>query len=1050
MPAFLSSSAGTYITCNKSERVDESKTAKNTTSPAPFTLQPLRPLSLPNHDNDNDSSSSSSRRNIFDRAGKKYHVTPSHNKGAAALWSPSALPPTAPSSRVFNVVLGGTATNDDLLHIEEEPTSAASHEQHEQLKKQMMQQTYKHHVQNLKHKSLLSQNVESSSQIRQIVLPASTATSSSSDLSTASQSSQPVPVSDNEDDDNATPRKTSIESSSSNVSGYSSDTQPVANIDTTVDKIPDNNDNEEDEELELKDLFNADDNLKNQEQIPLSTTPEPDHQHPLSSQNGTSMDNKQQQSQPPQVMTYTTETQLSPMTPLTPLYDTKNTKHTSYQNVPPPPIIQGAYSPSCAPPQPSPITPPSNYTDTPPVSPASSHEGSTLHAQSFILALAFFAVWSPQNLMAPNLTQMATFFHFGPSQRDLYLGANIAFATGVLSLPVSALIGFFADIVSSRKKLFAATVFVGGVASICTGLSTTYSALYFARFVCGGCMSGSVPVAFSLLGDLFDTKDRNAASSGLTAMMGAGIIAGQVYAGVVGDNNGWQFPFYVSGCMSFICSILVMHFVDEPIRGGKEKVLQDMIAKGTKYDRKLTLAGFIHAMCKNQSNFIIMVQGFFSSIPWGIIFVFLNDYLSQEQNLSVTDATMLVLVFGVGCAAGGVLGGYWGQLCMNTNRSYLPVFMAVTTFLGIFPFLALLDGTFHSASFAPCLYAFLGGCIESLPSVNVRPCLINVNPPETRGAALTAANLIINLARGAGPSFVTMMAGIWGVNRCFSFNVLLMVFWTITSIQLALLAFTLPHDQDAMEAELAQYAEKAIRAANDGGDASALSPRMSIDSYYGDDTDADTLACDESIVSIEDRMTSFDTVAARESIKFYGDAIREMGEELKYGRGLRGVVACGGGRNGRKGGGKNDDDSPGNMDRVDEENEETPLLKNHGGKWGRGIHSLGTDQRRALWRDCPDGADGAKETETSPNSYANLVRKAAKRGNSTLSDLQDNTPALPLFVERGHQSIISVLEDSQVGTLWEVGDESDVERKDEEEDEEMINHLRQFGGLVTL
>jgi len=124
-------------------------------------------------------------------------------------------------------------------------------------------------------------------------------------------------------------------------------------------------------------------------------------------------------------------------------------------------------------------------------------------------------------------------------------------------------------------------------------------------------------------------------------MMGAGIIAGQVYAGVVGDNNGWQFPFYVSGCISFICSILVMHFVDEPIRGGKEKVLQDMIAKGTKYDRKLTLAGFIHAMCKNQSNFIIMVQGFFSSIPWGIIFVFLNDYLSQEQNLSVTDATML-------------------------------------------------------------------------------------------------------------------------------------------------------------------------------------------------------------------------------------------------------------------------------------------------------------------------------------------------------------------------------------------------------------------------
>ena len=78
----------------------------------------------------------------------------------------------------------------------------------------------------------------------------------------------------------------------------------------------------------------------------------------------------------------------------------------------------------------------------------------TLHVQTFLLTLAFFVIWSPQNLMAPNLTQMADYFHFSPQQRDAYLGANIAFATGVLSMPISAALGFFADVVENRIHLF--------------------------------------------------------------------------------------------------------------------------------------------------------------------------------------------------------------------------------------------------------------------------------------------------------------------------------------------------------------------------------------------------------------------------------------------------------------------------------------------------------------------------------------------------------------------------------------------------------------------
>lgn len=395
----------------------------------------------------------------------------------------------------------------------------------------------------------------------------------------------------------------------------------------------------------------------------------------------------------------------------------------------------------------------------------------TIHAQSLLLGLAFMAIWSPQNIMAPNLTEMAIQFGFNDAERDFYLGANVALATGVLSLPLSAGIGILADL-WNRKHLFVGTVLMGALASYATGASTSYKFLFFARLINGGCMSGSVPVAFSLLGDLFNTDERNAASSGLTAMMGIGIIAGQVYAGEVGSTLGWSHAFYVSSIVTLGTAILVMCLVQEPIRGGKEEVLQDMLRHGTRYERTLSWKGFCHAMHNNESNRILMWQGFFSSVPWGIIFVFLNDYLSQERGFSVPDATFLVFMFGLGCAAGGVFGGYWGQVIQSWNRAWLPLFMAVTTFMGIFPFVGLLNSTFTSAhGIMAIFYSIMGGCIASLPSVNVRPCLINVNPPETRGAALTAANLIINLARGAGPSCITLMGAIFGVNRRFSFNV---------------------------------------------------------------------------------------------------------------------------------------------------------------------------------------------------------------------------------------------------------------------------------------
>ena len=163
------------------------------------------------------------------------------------------------------------------------------------------------------------------------------------------------------------------------------------------------------------------------------------------------------------------------------------------------------------------------------------------------------------------------------------------------------------------------------------------------------------------------------------------------------------------------------------------------------------------------------------------------------------------------------------------------------------------------------------------------------------------------------------------------------VFWVITAVQLALLAKTLPADQDKMEAELAQYAAGLAHEHDDdeekdcnhdgnnahnrsggggtygsflsdndtlrstrsyrsnisatpnhhyigGGDAESHGGGTAYTDYTAITQDGDTSLA---AVSIDDRVVSFDAQAARESLHFMGEALREIGD---------GFIVVGGGQ----------------------------------------------------------------------------------------------------------------------------------------------------------
>lgn len=147
---------------------------------------------------------------------------------------------------------------------------------------------------------------------------------------------------------------------------------------------------------------------------------------------------------------------------------------------------------------------------------------------------------------------------------------------------------------------------------------------------------------------------------------------------------------------------------------------------------------------------IVFIQGFPGCLPWGMIYVFLNDYFSTDRGLSVEGATAALTCFGVGGLAGQFFGGWAGQRLYNIDPRLQCVLMGVTTLLSVLPMLYLLN---TSSLGDPGFYfmSVLAGFMVSMNGPNVRVVLQNVCIPEVRGTAFAIFSLTDDIGKGLGP-----------------------------------------------------------------------------------------------------------------------------------------------------------------------------------------------------------------------------------------------------------------------------------------------------------
>jgi predicted MFS family arabinose efflux permease len=400
------------------------------------------------------------------------------------------------------------------------------------------------------------------------------------------------------------------------------------------------------------------------------------------------------------------------------------------------------------------------------------------------------------------------------------------------------LVGYLTDKVN-RRNLFVLVVLIGEFSCFCTLFVKDYWGLFATRAVTGISIGGSNPLIMSMIGDMFDDQSRGRAISFISIMLSLGIALGQSVAGFIGpaDALGWRAPFVVIASPTFILAPIYWFTTKDPPRGGKEKAVQEAM-QGREiltevYAEKMDVTK-LKLLLKNKTALIAFIQGIPGSIPWGILLVYLQDFLVQdigpqiEGGISVQQSTIVVLTFGFGSGVGVILGGILADKYWKRDPRLVPLIMSVTTGIGALPIFGLINAPPLSIA----MYAGLtlpAGLLATITGTAIRTVLMNVTLPETRGTAFAFHTLFDDIGKGLGPFWVSLLIAGAGGHRVPAFN-FGMCGWLVCSALLFVMCFTVLGDLRKLE--LATQAAMDRRQMNDS-EGSALGSNAGIKATDG-------------------------------------------------------------------------------------------------------------------------------------------------------------------------------------------------------------------------
>ena len=359
---------------------------------------------------------------------------------------------------------------------------------------------------------------------------------------------------------------------------------------------------------------------------------------------------------------------------------------------------------------------------------------------------------------------------------------SIFIVTYALACPVAGVLG---DRVS-RMSLAAVGIFVWSLATVGSGLATTYTLLLLARALTGVGEAGYGVVTPPLLSDCYPQERRARVMGIFYAAIPVGSALGYIVGGVIGEHYGWRNAFFVAGAPGVALAFLLLLLV-EPRRGA-----QDV---GQPAAAPFGLAA-VRTVFSRKSYSVNTASQIIYTFAMGGLATWAPAYFVRERGIPLAVATstfgLLLVVSGfVGTLAGGRLAQSFARRWPGADFVLSGWTLTISIVFTLFAILSPSPLVFWPAMFVMLLLLF----------VNIGPlnaAMANVLPAEVRARGFALTTMLIHLLGDAvSPWLIGEVSDRIGLKIPVLVTGCLL---TVSGLVLLLGRKTLEHDLAAMKA----------------------------------------------------------------------------------------------------------------------------------------------------------------------------------------------------------------------------------------------------------
>jgi MFS transporter, DHA1 family, multidrug resistance protein len=380
------------------------------------------------------------------------------------------------------------------------------------------------------------------------------------------------------------------------------------------------------------------------------------------------------------------------------------------------------------------------------------------HRTLLVCLVAFAAFLGPfsQTIYVPIIPEVTKELH----TTSFLVNFSISIYTVFLAL-MQMVYGPLTDSIGRRKVMLTGLLVYLGATVGCYFAESIEFLLIFRSLQAVGIAAGSV-VAVTVIGDLYEGKDRIQPMGTFQMMVSLGPVIGPVAGG------------FLSGSFDFHMIFIALLSVGLIVLAGNFVFLKETKPEGHK-KQNFKFTDLINIL-KNRIGFSVIGIGFIQYYTMYNFFVFLPEILSERYGLSVEQKGLVFLPLSLGIVVGSFIGGK----LRNFDERKVIVYTAFLNVLSLLIFILVSDVSLNLLIISISLFGlFLG---MSLP---VQTALLTQEFQTNRATAIGAYNFFRYMGMSVGPILGSFLFHLGSYNLVYGFvAIILLAFAIIMSNQL--------------------------------------------------------------------------------------------------------------------------------------------------------------------------------------------------------------------------------------------------------------------------